>query len=388
MKILFHHRSRAEGAEGIHINEIIYSLRKLGHQVFVVSPLKDNYKKGDLNSKRDALKALKKACPKVLFRIGEIFYNLVDFFKLLKAIICFKPDFIYERYALFHFIGSVLAHRVGVPIILEVNTPYAVAWEKFDKIYFPKLAKSTEKFIFLKVDAIVCVSHALKEYLVNFGICGKKITPMHNGVNLKKFNIETNGNNYKEILNIEVDKVVVGFVGSLRIWHGVDLLMNTILNTCRKNDKIHYLIVGDGELKNDLTSFIEKNGLGGMVTLEGSVSHEKIQYYIATMDIALMPNSNSYGSPMKIFEYMAMGKAVIAPRLQPIMEIIDHDKNGYLVSPGEQKSLQGAIEILVENGDKRISMGNLAREKVVKEFSWDENAKKIVEMYRGLKDAK
>lgn len=383
MKIMYCHRSRARGAEGIHISEIIRSLRKLGNEVKIVSPVKaDHHYK---NSRHiDFWDNFKKFVPPFFFRISELLYNLPSFLIISKHIKIFKPDFLYERYALFHFAGVEVSRRFGIPLILEVNTPYAVAWEKYDKLYFSWLAKRIEKYIFRRAQAIITVSRALKQYLVNnLGIPQGKIFVMQNGVNLQEFDWKIEAKQTSERNNLQ-GKIVIGFVGSLRVWHGIDLFAKAIESVCKQRSHVNFLVVGDGEMKPHLMEVIALNNLASRVSLIEFLPHRDIPECISMMDIAVMPNSNFYGSPMKIFEYMAMGKAVIAPKIASIEEVIEHGVDGYLFEQNNSEKFIEGLLLLIDDERFRKDLGNRAREKVVNNYTWDLNGERIIEILRRI----
>jgi glycosyltransferase involved in cell wall biosynthesis len=177
------------------------------------------------------------------------------------------------------------------------------------------------------------------------------------------------------------DQIVVGFVGSLRTWHGIDLLMESIPDVVKGLSDCHFLVVGTGEMERVFRSRVNELGLGSRVTLTGGLPHLDVFRHIAAMDVALMPNSNAYGSPMKVLEYMAMGKPTIAPRLEPLEEIISDGITGRLVQPGSKQALVDAILELAKDPEKRRMMGTHARQHVLANHTWLGNARQVVQLY-------
>ena len=110
-----------------------------------------------------------------------------------------------------------------------------------------------------------------------------------------------------------------------------------------------------------------------------------IPNYISLFDIAVMPHSNQYGSPMKVLEYMAMAKATIAPRLSPLQDVIKEQENGLLFEPLNRNELAEKITYLLVSDEERLRIGQNARSAVLKEFNWNVNATKIIKLYEGLK---
>ena len=216
--------------------------------------------------------------------------------------------------------------------------------------------------------------------LVAEGVEPGKIRVTHNAVNPAKIACAVNAATGSD----KSDEVVVGFVGSLRSWHGIDLFMQAIPKVLQANPRVVFRIVGSGELEGEFRRFVDRAGRASRVLFVGRVSHEEALAHVVNMDIAVMPNSNAYGSPMKIFEYMALGKATIAPRLGPLEEIICDGVTGILIDPDNQNSLCGAIVELAQDAALRETIGRRAKEYVLGHHTWRKNAEQIVEAFAAL----
>ena len=384
MKILYHHRTLGDGAEGIHISEMIKAFRELGHQVRVVSLVGERTNEETEESKKWEM--IKRFIPEAAYELAELGYNVVGTRMLLKAIKEFQPDFIYERYNSYNKAGLKAARKTGIPFILEVNAPVAFERTRYSylQMKFPRLARYYEKKICSNADHVFTVSSALKEFLIKErGVSREKITVTPNAIDPEKFKTFPSGDEIRQKLNLN-RHLIVGFIGSLREWHGVDILMKVIPSVIQHHSHCHFLIVGRGELEENFRQFIHEHNFQDRVTLTGWVPHEEIPQYIAAMDITLMPNSNFYGSPMKVFEYMAVGKPTVAPRLGPLEEVIIDGVNGVLVTPGDDADLSRAILDLLNDPEKRQQMGAKAREHILSNFSWRQNAEKVLRVYHQL----
>jgi glycosyltransferase involved in cell wall biosynthesis len=115
-----------------------------------------------------------------------------------------------------------------------------------------------------------------------------------------------------------------------------------------------------------------------MFTFTGEVPHSEIPVYIAAMDIAIIPDFNTYGSPMKLFEYMAMGKAIVAPDVPPIKEIVEEGKTALVFERKNSIQAVKCIEALIRDKELRNKLGIRARNVVLNSHTWDQNAKRIV----------
>lgn len=387
--ILYHHRTQGTGAEGVHIASIIKGFKRLGHKVYVVSPPGVNPEKtrgGNPYGKkkgfiRRTLAFLSSSLPQYLFEILEILYNVRAHFKMLNVLKDRRIDFIYERYAFFMFAGVRLAKKSGIPIILEVNE---IAGEKRVRAqYFTGISKRIERYVFRNVDAIIVVSSFLKEKMKEMGIDGEKIFIMPNAVDEDIFSKETVEKTIENKYFVKNGALVIGFIGWFVKWHNIESLIDVFSKVAKKFQSYLFL-VGDGALKDKFKEMAIDRNIEDRVIFPGSIPYDDIPNYIDLMDICVVPGSNEYRSPIKLFEYMSMGKAVIAPKYKAIESIIEDGKDGMLFEPENGNSLEKILEELVSDSKKRKALGKKAREKVVKNHTWLGNARKVVEIYEGF----
>lgn len=379
MKILYLHRTQGEEPESIHILSIVTALRKLGNTVEILGPSKKDMASAGSNVR--LLSAVKKYFPKILFEIIQILYNVLYYIKVKKFIKQYKPDFIYERYALYSCAGVMAAKKLNIPLILEVNTPYAHAWSKYYKLYFPALARYFENKILNAAQHVITVTQVQKDFLVEKYLDADDISVCHNAISVNEFNPGI------EPVKIKWDipgPVVVGFVGTMNRWQGIPVLSKVIPAVIEKAPNAVFLMVGDGEYRQQLENDVQKANCSKHVYFTGRVAHREIPGYINAMDITILPDSNDYGSPMKVFEYMAMQKSVIAPDVQPVQEIIENNVTGVIIQRGNEKDLTDAIIDMVTNHDRRARMAENALAYVVKSHTWEVNAARILEIYGSL----
>jgi glycosyltransferase involved in cell wall biosynthesis len=200
---------------------------------------------------------------------------------------------------------------------------------------------------------------------------------MPNGVDTEMFHPAIDGRNIRKRLGIE-RKTVIGFTGILRPWHGLDLLLQAFRQICQTRSDLHLLIVGDGPIRCDLEKTVANNGLSDKVTITGRQVHEMVRFFIAAMDIAVTPQSTFYASPMKIIEYMAMGKALVAPDTPNIRDIVTHGEDGLLFCPQKVDDLTRQLLVLIGYCDLRARLGLKARSKIESRYTWQQNAKHVV----------
>jgi glycosyltransferase involved in cell wall biosynthesis len=353
------------------ILELIGGLAELGHEVFPLIA-------GDQKARQTAQKVYKHRVkrlvpPKIAQVVRELTFLFLDrqyYSYCQREVKRVQPDVILERYSVFHRTGMWLATRFGLPLVLDDIAPL---WE--EDVYFrrglPGVARRIQEQVFARADGLIAVSGAMKSYLIQNGVPEHKVTVIHNAADHKKFAPDVDGSEIRERYGL-ADKTVVGFVGAFLPWHGIESLINVALDLKKKNERMRFLLVGpDNHWMPESSSFKQMTAnVNGMVVFTGPVPHKEVPKHVAAMDIATMPKSNNYGSPIKIFEYMAAGKSVIAPRLPPIEEIITHGQDGWLVDMNDLGNLNNAIEYLGENPQVREKIGIRARETVIRNFTW------------------
>lgn len=301
---------------------------------------------------------------------------------LEEQIAIFKPDLIYERGTYLQISGVNAAIKFGIPHFMEFNAPYVDESEIFEGApsFFKAKANKFERKQLESSTKIVVVSSALKEYFVKkHKINPEKFIITPNCVDPEKLKVDLSlKKTILEKYNLE-DKVILGFVGAIFPHHGVDILIESFGLIKREGElgNLKLLIVGGGEFLPGLKKLAAKLGISNDVVFTDSVIHSHVFSYIDIMDICVLPNTGYYMSPIKIFEYGAMGKAVIAPKVAPVEDVLTHGYEGILISP-EVLSLKDAIEYLVRNPDDRKQIAQRFKVKVLENFVWTKMAYKIL----------
>jgi glycosyltransferase involved in cell wall biosynthesis len=175
-------------------------------------------------------------------------------------------------------------------------------------------------------------------------------------------------------------KVVIGFTGILRPWHGLDLLLRAFEQLSYEYSGLHLLIVGDGPARADLERWIVSKDLSRQVTITGRQPYNMISQFVAAMDIAVSPRATSYASPMKILEYMAMGKAIVAPDMENICDLLHHRQDAILFPPENIEGLVGGLRQLIREPVLRVSLGHEARRRIEMERTWLHNAQRVIQL--------
>lgn len=387
MNILYLHRTQGQGAAGNHIRQVVKAFRALGHNVMIVSPpgVQVSDHEPDSSSSSSWSQRLGQSvrlnATSVMFELFEILYNGIAHWRLWRTHRKARYDLIYERYAIFGTAGLTAARRQQVPLLLEVNFTSRTSVHPPRSRLFQKLAESIDRKLFSRADGIIVVSTVLKQHLIQeFGVPDGRILVVPNAVDPQEFA----GASVKGVLRelpVLNGELIIGFVGGFYPWHGLELLIEAARRILTEEPKARFVMIGDGTLLESLRHRVKTLQLEEAVLFTGRVSREALANYIAAFDIGVMPDSNDYGSPMKILEYMAMGKPVVAPRLGPIEEIVDHEKEGVLFEPKSVPALSAAILGLLRDVDRRRRLGENGRRRVLEKHTWKQNARTVLAFY-------
>lgn len=284
-------------------------------------------------------------------------------------------DVIYERYSLWSAVGVRAAKLMRVPCLVEVNAPLIEEQSRYRKLASAPLAKAIEGEVFSQADAIIAVSERVKTYALANGATPERSFIIPNAVDLSRFHPAVQAETVEGIYG----SFVLGFVGSLKPWHGIDILLEAMRRLLRSSPDYHLLIVGDGPLKGWLDSAVRTFHLEGAVTVTGAVPHERVPGLIQRMDVAVAPYpfiEDFYFSPLKLFEYMAVGKPVVASRIGQIQEVMRDGETGLLIPPGDPQALVEQIERMRWDQKLRDRLGRAAAIQA-RYYTWERNARQV-----------
>jgi glycosyltransferase involved in cell wall biosynthesis len=378
MKILYHHRTLGDGAEGIHVAEMIKAFRTLGHEVRVISLIGEQTNTGSQSQR--SWSRVSRLLPGAFYELGELAYNVPGFAQVTQAIRSWRPDFIYDRYVSYNYSAVWAGKRLGIPVVLEVNSPYSLQKQTFDeRLYFPKLCRWCERSICRTASRVLTVSTPLKHVLMSIGVPKDQIVVMPNGVDPDRFHPLIGDAEIRRQYGLE-KKLVVGFTGILRPWHGPELLAEAFHRIAQRHADLHLLIVGDGPSRASLEQWFADRGLSTRLTVTGRVPHDAVRRLVAAMDIAVSPRATFYSSPMKILEYMAMGKPIVAPDMENIRDLLTHNKDGILFQPEDAASLTEALGRATDDASLRCRLGTNARKEIERHRTWLDNARRVIDL--------
>lgn len=328
------------------------------------------------------------------FELRNLYFNFSAIHEISELQKKNVPAFVYQRCALDDFIGLQISYKYKVPLILEFNSSSIWTAQNWGNgLKYKKLAERIENLNLKKADLIVCVSEALKETLISRGIKSEKILVAYNGVDTEKYNPEISGKEIRRKYGLE-NKIVVGFSGSFGLFHGAERLAEAYAILVSQNDgyknKVSLMMVGEGKTLSEVKRILKRYRLDKCAYCVGSVPFEKMPAYLAACDILVAPHvpnrdkSDFFGSPTKLYEYMAMGKAIAASDLNQIGEILKNNKNALLFEPGNAKDISDKLALLIEDKELRKNLGLNARKDAVEKYTWDIHVNKIIEKINEL----
>jgi glycosyltransferase involved in cell wall biosynthesis len=297
-----------------------------------------------------------------------------------------QPDFIYQRYARFSWAGVAASLRSRRPLFLEYNGSEVWVGMHWDRVSKLDLLARYERLNLAAASRIFVVSEVERNNLLGDGFAPEKIVVNPNGVDTDVFRPAIGGERVRADLALRKEEQLVGFVGSFGPWHGV-LVLAEAIKLIPAEMPIRFLLVGAGALQDQMKRLLKDETETGRVIFTGAVGHAEVPALLDACDVLVSPHiplaagADFFGSPTKLFEYMAMGKGIVASRLGQIGEVLTDEKTALLVEPGNANELSAAIMRLAESRELREALGEAARQTAVERHTWKRNAQKIMDAY-------
>ena len=372
----------------VHVKEIVSGLRKLGHRVGLVACSLNKSEKADHFYNLNIIPSFMLRLL-MLKRQPHIVSLLFLFLYLIKILP--QYDIIYARE--FHTVIIALLPRLifRKKLVFEVN---GIANEerrlKKDSLFNHILVffiKRAEKLATRYSEKIISVAPKIKLYLTqNFNCPSGKIKVIANGVNTKQFHPIHDSPmllEWKKRLGIKSNDTVIAYVGNLAPWQGIDDLIEIFFRLLSKNRNLKFLIVGEGTLKPLLLEKVLSSGYDGDIVFTGMLNHKEIPFIINLADICVAPLRVVTGSPIKVFEYMACGKPVVASRIEGL-EFIEAEGAGRLTAREDIIGLEEALNELIDEPRKRADMGQKGMQIARERFSWESRVTEIEDLLENL----
>ncbi|MDB5368323.1 MAG: glycosyltransferase WbuB [Rhodospirillales bacterium] len=389
MRILYSHRVQSKDGQSVHIEELIGALRRQGHAVDVVGPAfyeQAGFGGGD----RSLVATLKARLPAAAYEVAELGYNTLSIAAILRAGrrqgAKSPPDAIYERYNLFHLAGLAARRALKRPLLLEVNSPLAEERTRHGNLKLVSLARRVEAMTWRGADLVLPVTNVLADHVRAAGVPDERIHVVPNGIDPRLY-ASLDGRSWRQRLQLGGGEIAIGFVGFVRPWHGLDRVLDHMARDRRAN--LRLIVAGDGPAIPDLMAQAKSLGIASRVQFLGLIGREDIPPLLAAFDIALQPHVVAYASPLKLFEYMAASRAIVAPSTPNIREVLTDNVDAVLVPPDDPDALWQAVAALADDATLRARLGAGARRTLdTRDYTWDGNARRVAALADDLVRAK
>jgi glycosyltransferase involved in cell wall biosynthesis len=414
VKFLYHHRIRADDGQAVHVREMIGALRGLGHAVdecALVPKATATTQRRDasggaadvpVSSRETAIGAGRTAdgaaartgrsvwqtlrLPRIATELLEIGYDRQGEARLVRAGRSVPPDVVYERHALHCASGVRAARRLGVPCLLEVNSPMCDEMAALGLLRFPRRARRSEREALGGADAVLAVSEVLAERLIELGAPRARVHVVRNGADPRRYPERTTDavRAARRQLGLpESGRFLLGFVGYARPWHRLDLAVDVLAMPGFEHAEL--LVVGEGPALEALQEHATLRGVRQRLRLLGAVPGDELPRYVTAFDASLIPAINPYASPLKAFDALAAAVPVVAPRQPNLEELFCSGENGVLFAPDSADDLASALRPLAESPEHAAAVGAAGRRTLdANAWTWSGQAERVVEIAREL----
>lgn len=322
--------------------------------------------------------------------LGLPYFALFDSFRFYEACrnILEGYDVCHEHNGLFSIGAAWACRRLGIPYVLTVSADPLIELKFIGKPlrgFHARAAARAARFTYEVADKILCVSEPAKKHLVdNWGVAPEKIQVMPNGVDVAAFGRDFDSTAIRQAFDL-ADELVVMFVGGFQLWHGIDQLIESFALVLPKVPNARLFLVGDGPARSRVEQKITALGISQAVRITGMMAHEHIPEILSIADVTAVPYpqlpQELWFSPLKLYEYMAAGKAIVASKSGQIATVLQHGQNGLLVEPGNTRALAEAITALLSDAAERARLGENARRQAAANHSWQHYVQQLEDIY-------
>jgi glycosyltransferase involved in cell wall biosynthesis len=296
-------------------------------------------------------------------------------------------DLVYERHALWSYAGTEYARQANIPGVLEVNSPLVREQSQHRQIIAVQAAEAAALRSFHSASTIVAVSESVAQHVRDVVGDDNKVHVVTNGVNPDRFSPRA------LMASDQAKPFTVGFVGTMKPWHGLDVLMEAFQQVHAAVRSSQLLLVGDGPYRETLEQELISvdPSLRHAVRMVGAVPPHGVPAWISKFDVAVAcpPQLDDYYfSPLKLFEYMAAGLPVVASRVGQIPEVVEHGLQGLLCTPGRADEVSRALLKLASSPTMRQRMGRAGRARILERHTWSSVVERIAELAAASKTAR
>jgi glycosyltransferase involved in cell wall biosynthesis len=314
-------------------------------------------------------------------------YNKRSVRSIKKIIELEKPDLLFQHHHDFNYGGSIIKRELGIPFFLHCDFIQLWVKENWGKLYFKKLLKWAEEIQWENADRIFVISTVVKEMMGEFGVDTNKIIVNPNGADPEVFHPDIDGSVIRKKYDIE-DKFIIGFSGTFGYWHGVEVLAAAVKELLKMIPEAMVMFIGDGELRPRIENILKNDNVSNKAMITGFLQYQEVPQYLAACDVLVSPCVHSrdgspfFNSPIKLFEYLAMGKPIVASDIGQQSEVIENGVNGFLAQERSVEDLCNQIYKIYQDNDIAVFLGKNARHDSIAKYNWTVNANRILSAYK------
>jgi glycosyltransferase involved in cell wall biosynthesis len=318
--------------------------------------------------------------------LEDLAYNVPFVLAAWRAARTFRPNAIYQRHTAFNVSGAVLSRLLRLPLVLEYNSSEVWKGRHWGGLRLERAALHVERINLRAADRVVVVSRVLRDELINSDVPADRIVVNPNGVDPSMFRVDLVGDAVRARYGLE-SSVVVGFSGTFGAWHGIPTLAAAIPLVLAARPDVRWLVIGDGPLRSTLDDAVHGDQ---RVIRPGMLPHAEMPTHLAACDMLVSPHGRQadggefFGSPTKLYEYMAAGRPIVASRIGQIAEVLENEVTALLVPPDDATALAEAIVRLVDDGCLRARLGHAARQAAEQRHTWRQNAARVLDALEGV----
>ena len=299
-------------------------------------------------------------------------------------------DLIHERFNLLALGGAWASKKLGIPFVLEVNADL-LEQRKFKGIEERGLRRLfaiwSTHMCFRTATQVICISPRLKEHLkTKWNVNESKLAVLPIAADVEAFKTNFNSDVVRKSLGLTAEPVVM-WVGGFYPWHDLTLLLESFALILKRRPDARLVLVGDGQTRSLVSEIVAKNGLSGAVIMTGAIAHSQVPEMLSIADVAVVPSApvtaslGGTGTPLKLFEYMAAAKAIVATAHNEALEVIRDGYSGLLVAAGDANQFADTTLKLIDDPKERSRLGQNARQQAVELYSWEEYTRRLEEIY-------
>ena len=326
--------------------------------------------------------------------LGVPYLNIYSNYRLYDACLQCLPghDLVYERNSLYKYGVAMACKRLKLPYVLYFEADDILEHDYMGKPITGLLrwrASHAIRYNLKAADCIICVSEQGKTHLVtNWNVPAEKIIVFPNAADVQRFRpYPETRSELRASLKVNSNPLIV-FVGNFYVWHDITTLLNAFSQVRVTCPDARLILIGDGSQRQAMMSLADEMGISNAVQFPGIMAHDEIPRMLGAADIAVAPYPKMvhemWLSPIKLFEYMASGIAIIASGIGQLTDVVKDGYNGLLVPPGDTSAMASAMKKLIEDSDLRSQLGQHARDDAVNKYSWERYISNLEHVFAGV----